>query len=106
MFHNQLKKTALIISIVVSSFATTSAIAGDVAAGKAKAAVCAGCHGVAGISVIPNFPNLAGQKSAYLAKQLKAFRDKTRVDPTMSGMAAALTDADIENLAAYFESLK
>jgi cytochrome c553 len=79
---------------------------GDAAAGKAKAAVCAGCHGAAGISANPLWPNLAGQKDAYIVKQLKAFRDGTRSDPMMSPMAKPLSDADIDNLAAYFSSLK
>jgi cytochrome c553 len=82
-----------------------TALAGDIAAGKAKAAVCAACHGAAGISAMPLWPNLAGQKDQYLVKQLKAFRDGTRKDPSMSPMATALTDADIDNLAAYFSSL-
>jgi cytochrome c553 len=85
---------------------STSGIAADIAAGKSKAATCAGCHGVAGVSLIPSYPNLAGQKAAYTAKQLKAFRDKTRKDPVMGGLAAGLTDTDIENLAAYYASLK
>jgi len=102
-----LKKGLLISSIVASLFsAGASLAAGDAAAGKTKAATCVGCHGAAGISAIPMFPNLAGQKSAYTAKQLKAFKNKTRVDPTMAGIAAGLSDADIENLAAYYESLK
>lgn len=101
-----LKKLLLVSSAVLTLSAATAVSAGDAAAGKAKAAVCAGCHGVNGVSAIPTYPNLAGQKAAYTAKQLKAFRDKTRVDPVMAGMAAALTDADIDNLAAYFESLK
>jgi cytochrome c553 len=79
--------------------------AGDVAAGKTKAAVCAGCHGATGISIAPIYPNLKGQKEAYLIKQLKAFRDGTRTDPMMSPMAKPLTDADIDNVSAYFSSL-
>ncbi len=106
MFQNKLKKIALVVSVLVTFFTATSATAADVDAGKAKAAACVGCHGVNGVSAIPNFPNLAGQKAAYTAKQLKAFRDKTRVDPTMAAIAGPLTDADIENLAAYYESLK
>ncbi len=80
--------------------------AGDAAAGKAKAAVCAGCHGANGISANPLWPNLAGQKDAYLVKQLKAFRDGSRKDPMMTPMAKPLSDADIENLAAFYSSLK
>ena len=81
-----------------------SAQAGDVAAGQAKSAVCAGCHGPDGNSMVPIYPNLAGQKEAYLIKQLKAFRAGGRTDPVMSPMAKPLSDADIENLAAYFSS--
>lgn len=79
--------------------------AADIAAGQAKAATCAGCHGANGISNNPLWPNLAGQKTAYLVKQMKAFRDGTRKDPMMTPMAKPLSDADIENLAAYFNSL-
>lgn len=80
--------------------------AGDAAAGKAKAGMCAACHGAAGISAVPMYPNLAGQKAAYTVKQLKAFKAGTRKDPVMAPMAMALTDADMENIAAYYASLK
>jgi len=86
--------------------ANVSMAGGDAAAGKAKSAVCAGCHGAAGISANPLWPNLAGQKEAYLVKQLKAFRDGTRSDPMMSPMAKPLSDDDINNLAAHFSGLK
>jgi cytochrome c553 len=83
-----------------------ASLAGDVAAGKAKSATCTGCHGANGISANPLWPNLAGQKDAYLVKQMKAFRDGSRSDPMMTPMAKPLSDADIENLAAYYSSLK
>ena len=54
----------------------------------------------------PLFPNLNGQKAEYLARQLKAFRDGTRQDPTMAPMVAALTDADIADLAAFYADLE
>ena len=90
---------ALLISLL---FASSSAIAGDAAAGKAKSVVCSACHGATGISVNPMWPNLAGQQEQYLVKQIKAFRDGTRKDPTMAPMVAALSDEDIANLAAYY----
>jgi cytochrome c553 len=68
--------------------------------------MCASCHGPAGISLSPLWPNLAGQKEQYLIKQIKAFRDGTRQDPMMAPMVAALSDADIDNLAAYYSSQK
>jgi cytochrome c553 len=85
---------------------TVATAAGDAAAGKTKAATCAGCHGANGISMVPMYPNLAGQKDAYIVKQLKAFKAGDRKDPTMNAMAAPLSDADMANLAAYYSSLK
>jgi len=99
----------VIVSTVASLLLVTANISmagGDAAAGKAKSATCAGCHGAAGISANPLWPNLAGQKEAYMVKQVKAFREGTRSDPMMSPMAKPLSDADIDNLAAYFASLK
>ena len=80
--------------------------AADVEAGKAKASVCAGCHGLNGISGNIQWPNLAGQQEGYLINQIKAFRDGSRRDPLMSPMVKGLSDADIEDLAAYYHSLK
>jgi len=89
------------------SFSTSQAATpGDPAAGKAKATLCAACHGPEGISMTDLWPNLAGQKKAYLEKQIKAFRDEERIDPTMLPMVKPLTDQDIKDLAAYYSSLK
>ena len=90
--------------LTVLLFASSNASAGDVAAGKAKSIICASCHGPTGHSANPMWPNLAGQKEQYLAKQIKAFRDGTRQDPMMAPMVAALSDDDIANLAAYFSA--
>lgn len=100
-----MKKLLLISTALIASFAF-NANAADIAAGKAKSATCAACHGAAGISAIPMYPNLAGQKEAYLVKQLKAFKSGERKDPVMSAMAMPLSDADIANVSAYFASLK
>ncbi len=98
------KLTSLVIAGILLG-TSGSVLAGDAAAGKAKSATCAGCHGPAGISSNPMWPNLASQKEGYLVKQMKAFRDGTRTDPMMGPMAKPLTDADIDNLAAYYSSL-
>ena len=94
------------LAAVALTAASQVSFAADAAAGKAKAASCAGCHGAKGVSAAPNFPNLAGQKAAYTVKQLKAFKDGSRKDPTMNAMAKPLSDADMANIAAYFEGLK
>ena len=96
----------IVIAVATTVLMASHAFAGDVAAGKAKSAMCAGCHGPAGVSMMPMYPNLAGQKEAYIVKQLKAFKAGTRKDPIMGSMAAPLTDADVANLAAYFSSQK
>jgi len=101
-----MKKMILSAAAIVLASTFGSAMAGDIAAGKAKSATCAGCHGGNGISMVPMYPNLAGQKEQYLVKSIKAFRDGTRTDPTMNAMAKPLSDADIDNLAAYYASLK
>lgn len=80
--------------------------AADIEAGQAKAVVCAACHGVAGKAMLPNYPHLAGQQPAYLLKQLKAFKDGSRQEPLMAPFMAPLTEADMENLAAYYSSLR
>jgi cytochrome c553 len=83
------------------------AAAADVAAGKARVeAVCSACHGITGISASPAFPNLAGQKEGYLRTALMAYRSGSRKDPVMGNMAANLSDAEIDNLAAYLAGLK
>ncbi|MFB3100844.1 MAG: cytochrome c [Gammaproteobacteria bacterium] len=97
-------RTILLLAVLIS-MPLSSHAAGDVAAGKAKAAPCAACHGAEGISPTDIWPNLAGQKMGYLIKQLKAFRDGDRKDPVMSPMATGLSDDDIANLAAYYSSL-
>jgi cytochrome c553 len=79
--------------------------AGDVDAGKAKAVMCVACHGEKGEGVAPN-PKLAGVAEADLLKALKDFKSGARSNPIMNGMAATLSDQDMENLAAYFSSIK
>jgi len=101
-----MKKVILASVLLASSLISNTVMAGDVAAGKAKSVVCAACHGADGKSVNPMWPNLAGQQEMYLVKQIKAFRDGTRTDPSMAPMVAGLTDEDAENLAAYYSSLK
>lgn len=86
-----------------------NALAGDVAAGQAKAVVCAACHGADGIAVIPGYPNLKGQNEQYLVTSINAYKNKQRnggLAAVMQAQAAMLSDADIANLAAYYASLK
>ncbi|MEI6894640.1 MAG: cytochrome c [Colwellia sp.] len=97
----------LMLAVATATVMMASPVfAGDVEAGKAKSLMCAACHGPAGISPISIYPNLAGQKEAYLAKQLKDFKSGKRNDATMKGMIMALSDTDMDNLAAYYANMK
>jgi cytochrome c553 len=70
---------------------------------------CSGCHGPAGLgSNLAKFPRIAGQYSEYLAQTLKHFRSHERAnDPNamMRGVAANMTDEEIDAVAAYIEGL-
>lgn len=94
------------LTLALLSLAGSYAVAADSNAGKQLAANCAGCHGADGNSKNPQWPSLAGQQPAYLSAQLKAFRDGARENATMKAMVEKLSDADIDNLAAYFAGLK
>jgi cytochrome c553 len=95
-----------------SAAATTVALfifaahAADPEAGKAKAQICAACHGNEGNSTDPAVPTLAGQPAQAIATQLFQFREGNRQNPQMTPMAANLSNEDMNNIAAYFASLK
>lgn len=100
-------KTMIKLTITASILMLSMNIhAGDAAAGKAKSANCAGCHGMNGKSNNPNYPNLAGQKKNYLIKATKDYRDGNRKDPMMGSMVTGLSDADIDDLATFYSSVK
>ncbi len=77
---------------------------GNVAAGKAAAAACAGCHGEAGISAGAT-PSLAGQDAQYFAAAMRAYKDGARADPLMKGPATSVGDSALTDLGAYYASL-
>jgi cytochrome c553 len=68
--------------------------------------VCAACHGADGNSASSANPNLAGQQAEYISLQLAHFKDGTRPNPIMAGMAASLTPEDMKSLGAYFAQQK
>jgi cytochrome c553 len=77
--------------------------------GRDKFVQCASCHGSDGRStVIPQYPKIGGQSAPYVVNALKAYRDGRRIGTfaaIMAEVAKPLSDADMENLAAYVESL-
>jgi cytochrome c553 len=93
--------------IFVATVWSASAVAADADAGKAIAAKsCNICHGVKGLSTMPIAPNLAGQISMYTEEQLKHYRSGKRANEVMAVIAKPLSDKDIEDLAAWYASIK
>jgi len=82
----------------------------DVAAGEALynsgdtsrgVVACITCHGPKGQSAVSTWPKLSAQHAAYTVKQLKSYKDGTRVNPIMMGMAMPLNEQDMINIATY-----
>lgn len=78
----------------------------DPAAGRKLAGQCKICHGLDGIAKIPIAPNLAGESQIYIQKQLKAFRSGKREHEMMTVVARDLTDQQIADVAAWYESIE
>jgi cytochrome c553 len=96
-----MNEVALFYALQKPARAKTPA-AGDPAAGKAASGSCGGCHGEDGVSGSPATPSVAGQDAQYVAAALAAYKDGSRVNDTMKGLAASLDDKGMKNLAAYF----
>jgi cytochrome c553 len=99
-----MKKTVIILGIAAlgACLSLSARADGDIAAGKAKSTTCAACHGADGNSQSAMFPKLAGQNQDYLLHSLKAYKSSKRKNPIMGAQAASLSDADMEDLTAYF----
>jgi len=67
---------------------------------------CVACHGAAGNSTITQNPKLAGQHEAYIQKQLHNFKGPDRNNAVMTGIAKALGEDDVRNIAAFLEQQK
>ncbi|EAT11247.1 cytochrome c4 [Bermanella marisrubri] len=94
----------LAISLMLSLGLVAGADAGDAAAGKKIAGACAACHGQDGNSPAPSFPKIAGLGEAYIYKQLMDFKSGERQNAIMMGQVAALSEKQMQDLAAYYNS--
>jgi len=100
-------KKIVIVAGLAGSFVTGAQAAGNtgnIEAGKTASESCAGCHGVDGNSAVGSFPKLAGQGVPYLVKQIQEIKNGARNVVEMTGLLNGLTDADINNIAAYYNS--
>jgi cytochrome c553 len=95
-----------VLILVLAVCFIAPARAGDMAAGREKAKVCAPCHGMDGLSKAMNAANIAGQLELYLIEQLKAYRKGERKNEQMSIVTEGLSDGDIADLAAYYSAIE
>ena len=88
--------------VAAAESATKNVYVGSADQGKAKSATCSACHGLDGNSAAADYPKLAGQHASYLASTLRAYRDGSRKNAIMAGLAAVLSEEDIADLSAYY----
>jgi len=107
-----MNKLLIKISVLAVSFVTVAAFAqdikGDAKAGERKNAMCSGCHSIQGYQAsfpeIHKVPMISGQTAKYIVLSLNAYKKGDRKHPTMRGIAEALSDQDMADLAAYYSA--
>jgi cytochrome c553 len=94
--------------MLAATSASAQEVKGDIKAGEKKNAMCIGCHGIEGYQAsfpqIYKVPKISGQNAKYIAAALDGYRKGDRKHPSMRGVAGSLTDQDIADLAAFYES--
>ena len=74
---------------------------------RSLAATCAACHGTDGRTAAGSrVPALAGVPHAEIAAQLRAFKAGARPSTVMAQLSKGFSDAQIDQLAAYFSALR
>ena len=98
----------MLATLVASLFTAPAAFAQDAAAGKTKAAMCIGCHGIPGYQAsfpeVFKVPKISGQNGGYVVAALAAYKKGERKHPTMRSVAASLSDKDMADLGAFYET--
>jgi cytochrome c553 len=100
--------SALVVACATTFSAHAQEVKGDVKAGEKKIAMCIGCHGIQGYQAsfpeIHKVPMISGQGAKYIVSSLNAYKNGERKHPTMRGIADNLSDQDMADLGAYYES--
>jgi cytochrome subunit of sulfide dehydrogenase len=92
---------------LVASFSAQAQDAREALYTKSLAATCANCHGTNGVAVNGSpVVSLAGMPAAYIVEQMKAYKAGTRTATVMHQLAKGYSDAQIEQIAAYFAAQK
>jgi cytochrome c553 len=105
-------KFALITTILFASIGLAQASSVDKGKALVEKANCAACHGVGlNAPILPVYPKLAGQYADYTYYALRAYKVGNsnpqfgRNNAVMSSQVQTLSDADMQNIAAYIASL-
>ena len=100
--------SVLLVACVTAFSAHAQDLKGDAAKGEGKIRMCIGCHGIAGYQAtfpeIHKVPMISGQGAKYIVSSLNAYKKGERKHPSMRGVAEALSDQDMADIAAYYES--
>jgi cytochrome c553 len=100
--------SALIVASATSLSVQAQDVKGDAKAGEKKIAMCIGCHGIVGYQAsfpeVYKVPMISGQGGKYIASALNAYKKGERKHPTMRGIADSLTDQDMADISAYYET--
>ena len=100
--------SVLLVACATASSVHAQEVKGDAKAGEKKIAMCIGCHGIQGYQAsfpeIYKVPKISGQGAKYIVSALSAYKKGDRKHPTMRGVADNLSDQDMADLAAYYES--
>jgi cytochrome c553 len=103
---DMIKASSLLLA-VAGVFCTAPAWAQNAARGEKIAQMCIGCHGIPGYQAsfpeVHRVPKISGQNSAFIVAALNAYKKGERKHPSMTGIASSLTDADMSDLAAFYE---
>lgn len=102
-------RTSLFVIALVLFASSVSFAAGNAEQGKLKAETCLGCHGVPSYTnVYPTYhvPRLGGQYAEYIVAALKGYQSGERSHGTMRAQASGLSEEDMADIGAYFQSLQ
>lgn len=100
----------LLAVVAVCASPLAFAAEGNADAAKDKISMCVGCHGIPGYqTAFPKtykVPRIGGQYPEYIVAALQAYKTGDRSHPTMTGIAASLTEQDMADIAAYYGAQK
>ena len=101
------KLFSVMIVLAASVVGLTPVQAQDAKAGATKVDMCIGCHGIpryqASFPEVHKVPMISGQSAKYIVAALTAYKKGERKHPSMRAIATSLSEADMADIAAFYE---